>query len=205
MNTIEYIGLTGLIPLVPGVAHWLNEVRLRKLAEVRLDLARTATHVNELMLAGEVTVGQICHDHFCRFILDSQLRHEFNMSWNLLRAISPAAIAIRKQLEEELETKERVRDILQVFVMKYANAFRYSRPLSFICFAAWVFTCRGGIQMIVATLKLVLRGAKSFIALQAGYQKFKREIGAVFLSMELASQGEEGPNMRDGNGISLAV
>jgi hypothetical protein len=59
--------------------------------------------------------------------------------------------------------------------------------------------------MSAATQPTQLRGAKSFIALQAGYQKFKREIGAVFLSMELASQGEEGPNMRDGNGISLAV
>ena len=128
------------------------------------------------MLSGEVTAGQLCHDHLCRRIFEAQYHTRFNVCWNPFVRRSDETRQFQKALDQELESNEQMREVLEKFVFNFSKAFRNSHPLKFTAFSLWVLLVCGGLGMLLIALRLALFGGKGALALVDGWRKVKQKI-----------------------------
>lgn len=166
MNAPTEIMIVSLISaLLPGGMLLLNERRLRRLSEARLMLAKAAIAADQLMLSGDTKVGDVCHDHVCRFILMAQHVTSFNVQWTPFMHTSKEEAERQSLLMQELDSNHGMRGIMEQFVRGFAKAFRNCHPFKFLFFSAWVllfksrrkvFTSWGKLKRLIAQWSVVL-------------------------------------------------
>lgn len=175
-TTIQILIASILASITPGFFVLLNEWRLRRIAEARLCMAKLSTAADELLLSGDVKVGELCHDHLCKLIFATEHQKCFNISWNPFFGAKKEVKEFKKALEIELKSKSKMRDLLQQFAPNFAKAFRNTHPIKFFLFSIWVAVFCGGFIIVLPSLKLTITGLQGLIALHDGWCKLKSEI-----------------------------
>lgn len=175
-TTAEIIILSVIAAITPGLIMLLNERRLRRISEARLGLARAATAADAVMLSGEVKAGQLCHDHLCQRIFESQHHTRFNVHWNPFARQPKEIREFQEALDKELECNEQMRGVLDIFVFNFSKAFRNSHPVKFVGFSLWVLLVCGGLNMLLIALRLAVFGGKGVLALVEGWREVKQRI-----------------------------
>jgi hypothetical protein len=118
------------VAVAPSIFVWLRERRLRKLALAELNLAKSVTALEELMLSGEIKQGGACHDFLFSAMQMIQYRRKYSLPWNVLRSPSAKSKRFRSQLETELSADGCIfKQHVFSFHKSYYEAFRYKHPL----------------------------------------------------------------------------
>jgi Macrocin-O-methyltransferase (TylF) len=117
-----------LVLLAWPAARWLNEVRLRKIAQKRHRIACAVTQMEKLAAGGEIRAGEPPFDPLFGVMVKAQLSAELPLP-QPGRPLEPAALRAAGILAAELAGQGPASRILRDFARAYHSALFYSNPL----------------------------------------------------------------------------
>ena len=155
----------------------IREKNLRRAAQARLEVTRVVTQIEQLMLKGKLTNGEVCHDHLYRSMFRAQFpAFKFSVS-TMCRLPNEEARKFVANLKKEIQSKApEVQKLIDTFLEANLRVFRFSQPFAYGLFLGWIALCRGGLRLIWGTLLLTLKGIET-------YQKFKTLAGELALAL----------------------
>jgi hypothetical protein len=158
MNYVT-VTLVASLGLIPSMYSWIRQRYLRKLSESRLEIAKTITGMEQLMLDGDLSIGDTSHDTIFRVMMHAQNADSYAVNWAVVRKRQPDEESLRLSLHKELQAEGcPFRDHLNTFTKHYFRAFKYSQPFRWAAYILWLFTLAGGLLLIVSMLVATLRG-----------------------------------------------
>ena len=155
-----------LLGILPGFYFWYRSLNRVKLARAELQIAKSVTAMETLLLEGAVKAGDCCHDHFFETMKLVQDRRLYPVPWRVFRQEKPEHQALKERLKKELENGDgQVKTILRDFTTGYYRAVRAAHPLEAHIFILSCCFLAGILPLVLAVLELVTRGineAKQF-------------------------------------------
>ena len=174
-----------IIAVLLNLPVYLHARNLRKFSEAKLDMARIMTRMEQLMLDGEIKLGEVCHDHIYEYMTHSLHRLSYPIKWAFWK--STATVTERKafheKVREELANKEEVGKLVNQFIRSDFSAFRFNRPIMALCFTAYVIVCSGGLAALLVALFTIVKTRKAWEELK----QTTAECYALFIRRQIAS------------------
>jgi O-methyltransferase len=126
MNPILLLAI-GAVLLVWPVSRWLNEARLRKIAQKRLRLTRAVTHMEKLAAGGELEAGEAPFDPLFAVMFKAQMREDLPLpvASGGLDAGERRLVGI---LAAELGGGSAASGVVRDFAGAYYSALYYAHP-----------------------------------------------------------------------------
>jgi hypothetical protein len=188
------------VAVAPAIFVWLRERRLRKLALAELNLAKSVTALEALMLSGEIRQGGVCHDVLFSAMQMIQYHRKYSLPWNVLRSPSAKRKSFRSQLESELNADGCMfKEHVFAFHKAYYEAFRQKHPwqqkfhFGYVLFL--YLTARGLLTFLTQVLNIFVKWATFAEYL---HRQFFVQAGAY--ELEASSQRSD----HSSNGMTLA-
>lgn len=150
MTTI--IILSFLLAVLMNLPMLLREKHLRRLSEAKLTIVKTLTEMENLLRAGQIKQGEICHDVIYQIMLKSQYSNHDRVPWAFWKLPSAEFHKFRARLHTEMNQSSDLARILRTFVSADFRALRNKRPFASLCFIIWTFLFFGGIGMMLMGL-----------------------------------------------------
>jgi hypothetical protein len=143
---------------------YLRARNLRKFSEAKLDMARVLTRMEQLMLNGDIKLGEICHDHLYEYMTESMHRTLYPIEWAFWKSGSTMEEheKFHAQLQEELANKKEVGKLVNQFIRSDFSAFRFNRPIMALCFTGYVIVCSGGFKVLLLALLTIVKYRKAW-------------------------------------------
>lgn len=185
-----------IIALLVNAPLILHERRLRKLASAKLEVTKTVNEINQLMLTGEIKMGELCHDKVYPIMLSTQYDGRFYATWKLWKPPTEASKNLRLALHQEITKGTPLGNILNRFASAKFSCFRRQQPLMFYCFSIWVLFVAGGFL-------LLLMGVVSAITARVAWRNFRQRFALAKLNQLLSEwslilAGSPGPQFKQG-------
>ena len=116
METILFSVALAILLNLPIV---LRARHRRRLAEARLEIARTMTEMENLMLHGHIKLGDLCHDKIYHMMLASLYAKRYCPAWKFWSLSSIKEVkAVRDRFQDEVKNQSDIGKLLQ----RYAKA-----------------------------------------------------------------------------------
>ena len=126
------------ISLSPAILLWLRARRLAKLANAELRIAKAVTSMEEHMLKGSTTNGQVCHDLVFKVMFAVQGMRRYSVSWNILKKPTADQCEARSRFEAELaDDQHAFGEIIEDFVRAHFEAFSLKHPIRYKAYFAY--------------------------------------------------------------------
>jgi hypothetical protein len=184
MNTIlSALIFSVLLAVLITLPVYLHERRLLRLAKAKLEISKTVTAMEELMLSGKLAMGETCHDKVFKTMVAVQASDSYSVPWKLWEmAPSNEEREVRKKLHGEITAKgSEVGDLMGRFTYSYFLAYSYRRPFLCKCFILWVLLFDIGITGVITAFLAFRHWARR-------YQAAKRRMGEWLVAREMTSQ-----------------
>lgn len=117
-------------------------------AEAQLEIARCVSDVEERMLAGQIKMGEVCHDKMYERMISIQSAKKLGVRWNWWRKPSKEDYEIRTLVEVELKSGSELGKILSRYSLATLSQFRFQRPVVSVCFLVWLLVT--GLSVVTA-------------------------------------------------------
>ncbi len=187
-TTMLILIVSASLVLAVSLPAYLRERRLLRVARAKLEICRTVTAMEELMLSGKLTMGEVCHDKIYKTMLAVQSSDKYYVPWKLWRLLpSSEEREFRDKLHAEITMKgSDVGKLLGKFTAQYFRAYNYSRPWLTKLFCIWVVCFAFG--FIAAVL-----AARKYRSFKAGCDSLHRVAAEWLLAitMESAESSDE--------------
>ncbi len=161
---------TVLVVFAICISYYLRERRLTRLAKAKLDLSTAVSEMEQHLLNGRVTAGEVCHDDMFKAMLRCQEATRVRWGWKLWRMPTESEQQLREQFMRELKANSHVGEISGRFVRSAWNVYENQRPFASRCFILWCFIFGGMLNMLVLNLR-------SFLQILRALVSFKRNWG----------------------------
>ncbi len=156
MNTLLII-----LVLLAAFAQWWLAYRSRRLAEAELEIAKTVTAMQEIMLQGTITKGECSHDILYEIMQTVMFDQRYSVPWNLFRGKSKEAVQFAERLEKEIRRENcPFLEEFAKFNRCYFRAFRYKHPLQHVMFPFYLLILYVAAKGIFHTLHAVIHFLK---------------------------------------------
>jgi hypothetical protein len=170
METIIFGMLLAILVNLPMVFRARHQLRL---AEARLEIARTITEMEKLMMDSTLKMGEVCHDRIYQNMLKSQYATKYFTPWKFWRRQSDFE-EVRKKLHEEMSKNTPLAKLLVRYGNADFKAFRNSRPCASFIFLLWVLAFAGGFLIL-------LIGLFSTVKISEAWCKFKQRASETYV------------------------
>jgi hypothetical protein len=142
-----------LVALLITLPLLINEKRLRRLAEAKLEASEVATEFERSMLNGEFHHGETCHDVLYKVIHYGQFDTEPVSVGDLFSLPTKEQHLFIKTIQDELKTKTpELRERVERFFNAGRRMFHYSQPLRYYLLCFWVLVFAGGLVLAIVSL-----------------------------------------------------
>lgn len=185
MNTVQSLFFGTGLALLLNVPIYIRRQRLLRLAKARLELARSVTAMDKLMLEGTIKAGDVCHDALYQAMLRAQYATKLYFPWRFWVPPTEESKKHRIKLHKELSEQGEVSKSLRKFVEANAHVLFNSQPFVSKFFALYVLIFCGGLKVLIA-------GLISIVKLHSAYVKFKR----LTAEWSLVLEGQPSPQFR---------
>jgi len=151
-----------LILLLVMWGTWAHARHQRRVAQAKLDISKVILEMDEMMLKGEITLGDVCHDHIYEMMLASQRANKYDINWTPWRFFRSRSHveslkAFVVAMQEEMKRNPKVEELFSRYIRADFCVFRFSRPIIAIVFTVWVAFC-------IVGLAVIIKGHRSFKA-----------------------------------------
>ena len=159
----------------------------RRLAEARLEIARTMTEMERLMLRGHIKLGDLCHDKFYHVMLESLYAKRYVAPWKFWSLSSIKEVkAVRARFQEEVKKQSEIGKLLQRYAKADVKAFKNNRPVIYVLFIMWVMIFSGGVVVLLSGLLMLLVGIFGVVTAVNAWKKFRKTIGGFIADSFIA-------------------
>jgi len=142
-----------ILILLPPFFSWRREIRLRKLAKSRYQLALSVTEMERSMLEGKIKLGEASHDILFKHMQRVQNSDVFEVNWNVLKTPDRKVLDLQKRLKSELsEDGCPFSHTIRNFTMSYFRAFRMKHPYKSFIYVLYLQLLHGGIKCLLTSL-----------------------------------------------------
>jgi hypothetical protein len=118
-----------LAGISPALWEWRTAQRARRLSFHKLQISQSVLEMGELMLKGELKMGQACHDQVFIVMQRVQEVGVYPVLW-LPQKETPDTLAFKSRLESELHDENSpALPHIHNFLKAYYGAFEASRPI----------------------------------------------------------------------------
>ena len=153
-----------------------HERRLRRLAQCKLNIARSVTAMEKLLLSGEVKRGELCHDRIFEVMTIVQRLEHFPIP-HLSASLDDQDRIFQKELSDELRNGESAAaKPLAVFVGNYFRAFQLDSPfrskfeiLKLLCMYAFSRIRRYGLRVVSRGLAITEPSVRLYRFVQTAF------------------------------------
>tara|TARA_B110001469_G_C9605295_1_gene300923 strand:+ start:448 stop:1020 length:573 start_codon:yes stop_codon:yes gene_type:complete len=158
-----YLALFIALCALPAVFVWRNERRLRKLAQSRLGLAFAVSEMEQVMLDGDITIGDVSHDILFRHMQRVQNSDVFEVDWAVLKSQPRRVRELQERLRSELDNDDcKFAKTANRFMRAYFTAFRLKHPFKSFAYIVYLQFLRHGLKCVFV-LAMCLFHALRFI------------------------------------------
>jgi hypothetical protein len=155
---IILISAAFFIGSLPAIYAWRRAYCRRRLSEYKAKISKTVLEMEKLMLAGELTHGQICHDKVFRLMSKVQLLQRYPVMWWPTKE-TEHTLEFKAKLTKELEDQNSpARLHIGNFLNAYFGAFQASRPIVSKFYLGYLI-------FMGLILRLTYVGLKTFISI----------------------------------------
>lgn len=172
-----------LVILIIAVSTWLHAYHRRMVAQARLDIARIVLEMDKLMLAGEIKLGDVCHDHVYKAMMAAQRAQKYDIDWSPWARKQDVEKARKfvANMDREMREHPQLKNLLLGFRRSVFCAFRHSRPVMAFVFSLWILTCLIGLKSIM----VVLQGILKIHSAQKNWEKFKTTVAESYAGFQI--------------------
>jgi hypothetical protein len=164
----------------------------RRLAEARLELARTMTEMEKLMLHGHIKLGDLCHDKIYHMMLESLYAKRYCPAWKFWNLSKIKDVkAVRDRFQDEVKKQSDIGKLLQRYAKADLKAFQNNRPAIYILFVLWVMVFSGGAVVLLSGLLMLLFGILGIVTAVNAWEKFRKTIGCFIADSFIALNMQE--------------
>ena len=152
--------------LVAFLFNWpfyLHQKRLLRLAKARLDIARTVTSMERLMLSGKIKSGDICHDKMYHAMLRCQYATKHYFPWKFWTPPSRETREMCRKLHQEAAETGEIGELLRGFYDANIRVLNNGQPYLSKLFAVYVIVFCGGLKILVLGLISIVKVRKSYL------------------------------------------
>ena len=140
-----------ILGVAPSVYLWLRSRRLRRLAEHELEIAKSVTAMETLLLRGDLRVGQCCHDEVFLVMQAIQYRRRYPVPWNIFKKTDAETKEFERRLHAEIsEPDSPAKSTIERFTRAYFRAVRAKHPVETRFFVLICVGVSGAIKIIIA-------------------------------------------------------
>lgn len=167
------------IIIIITTATWLHAYHRKMFAQARLDISKVILEMDKLMVSGEITAGNICHDHIYERMLQSQRARRYDINWrpwNTKRPIEELKSFV-KDMHCELERHPKVASLFAQYIRSDFCAFKNNRPFMAIVFAIWIAFCFVGFSVVLKSLFTYLWAKESWNTFKVTVAEFYSKLG----------------------------
>jgi len=148
----------------PSFYFWLRSRRLRRLADHELEIAKSVTAMEMLLLTGALRVGQCCHDEVFAVMQAIQYRRRYPVPWNLFRKTTKETEEFERRLHAEIsEPDSPAKSIIERFTKAYFRAVRAKHPIETRFFVMICIGISGGFKIILALADGLIAAREEYI------------------------------------------
>jgi hypothetical protein len=172
--------------IVPSFCRWLRSRRLRRLAEHELEIAKSVTAMEGLLLNGALRLGQCCHDEVFIVMQTIQYRRRYPVPWNIFSKTDKETKEFERRLHAEIsEPDSPAKTIIERFTRGYFRAVREKHPVETRVF---VLTCIG----VSGLIKILFELADGLLAAREEYYR-RLQFARAKLVAASCSEVADGP------------
>ena len=75
------LSITLLVVLLLNVLYVIREKHLRRVSEAKLEIVKSVSEIEQMMLVRKLCIGDLCHDKFHERMLATQYAGHFGIKW----------------------------------------------------------------------------------------------------------------------------
>lgn len=131
---------TILVVLLLNVLYIFREKRFRRLASAQLEIVKTVTEMETMMLQRRICTGNIFHDHLHERMVASQYAKVFSIDWGVMTR-DDKSDALKERIVQEIKLNPSLGEIIHRHALATYKAFINQRPIMSLLFWVWVVVC----------------------------------------------------------------
>lgn len=166
--------------LVMPLRTYARAYRDRKIAEARLGITFCVNEMQEILLDGKITVGDVSHDFLALAMQRAQYATDFRIVRNPSKGLPKRSQQLYDQLEKELREEDcPFRPVLIEFLNHHAWAVFYSHPWKaffFVLSFFWDYSVyRFKISQTKALITAVIMAGKIITRMKSGSRELRMQ------------------------------